>query len=126
RYTAQPLFVAADRGHLRDDSPDPTVGRAEHQDMAAGVTRAPNSDPRCIDFGKRFQKRDRPPPIGDLAPGIDVVTNGSIALAEIAMVMDQRDEPRLGEGTGKTLKAMLLHSRITMGERDGGKPSRSS
>ena len=90
------------------------AGRAEHQHMAAGVARAPHADPRCIDFRLRFQKRDRPPPIGDLAPGIDVVSNGPIARAVIAMVMDKRDKTGLGECAGEALEPMLLDPRITM------------
>jgi len=100
RYAAQSLLVHADGG-----SPDPAVGCAEHQDMAAGVTGAPNSDPCCIDFGQRFQKRDRPSPIGDLAPGIDVVSNGPIARTEISMVMDERDETGLGESACEALES---------------------
>ena len=95
------------------------------EDMAASVTGTPNSDPRCIDFGLRFQKRDRPPPIGDLAPRINVVSNGPIARAEIAMVMDERNETGLGEGAGEALESMLLDPRITMGEGNGRKRSRS-
>ena len=105
RYAAQSLLVPAYGGYLRDDSPDAAVGCAEHQDMAAGVTGAPNSDSRCIDFGQRFQKRDRPPPIGDLAPGIDVVSNGPIARTEISMVMDERDETGLGESACEALES---------------------
>ena len=57
RYAAQSLLVPAYGGYLRDDSPDAAVGCAEHQDMAAGVTGAPNSDPRCIDFGQRIPEK---------------------------------------------------------------------
>jgi hypothetical protein len=76
--------------------------------MAAGVTGAPNSDPRCIDFGQRFQKRDRPSPIGDLAPGIDVMSNCTVARAEIPMVMDERDETGLSEVADEALEPMFL------------------
>src|SRR4029077_16603098 len=67
--TVTSFFQAPGGRHLRYDSPDPAVGRAEHQHMAAAVTRAPNSDPRWIDLRLGFQKRDRPPPIRELAPG---------------------------------------------------------
>ena len=91
--------------------------------MAAGVTRAPNSDPRWIDFRLGFQKRDRPPPIRELAPGIDVLSNCTVARAEIPMVMDERDETGLSEVAGETLEPMFLDPRITMGDGDGRKRS---
>jgi hypothetical protein len=80
--------------------------------MAASVARTPYSDLSCIDA--RFQERDRAPPIGDLAPGIDVVSNGSIARAEILVVVHEGNKTRLGEGAGEALEAMFLHSRVSM------------
>ena len=77
-------------------------------------------NPCCIDFGQRFQKGNGPPPIADLAPGIDVVANGSVARAEIAMVMDKCNEPRVGEGAAKPVKPMLLDARIAVSHGDGG------
>ena len=53
------------------------------------------------------------------------MSNGPIARAEIAMVMDERNETGLGEGAGEALESMLLDPRLTMGEGNGRKRSRS-
>lgn len=79
RHATQPLLIAADRRHLRDDGPDPAVGRGEDEHVATGLARAPDADPVRIDLGQGFEEGDGPSPVGDLAPGVDIVTDGAIA-----------------------------------------------
>ena len=51
------------------------------------------------------------------------MSNCSVARAEIPMVMDKRNEPRLSEGAAEPLEPMLLDPRIAMGDGDGRKRS---
>jgi len=53
------------------------------------------------------------------APGIDVMSNCTVARAEIPMVTDERDETGLSEVAGEALEPMFLDPRITMGDGDG-------
>jgi hypothetical protein len=84
--------------------------------MVPGVAGAPNADPCCVDFRHRFQKRDRPPPIRNLAPRVDIVANGAIAGPKVSMVMHEHDQTGLGKGAGEALEPMLLYPRIAMGD----------
>jgi hypothetical protein len=79
RHAAQPLLIAADRRNLRDDGPDPAVGRGEDEHVATGIARAPDADPVRIDLGQGFEEGNGPSPVGDLVPGIDIVADGAIA-----------------------------------------------
>jgi hypothetical protein len=71
--------------------------------VAARIACAPNADAVWINFRQGFEKGDGSPPIGDLAPWIDIVTEGAVARPEIPVVMQEHHEPGLREGPGEPL-----------------------
>ena len=54
RHTAQPLLIAADRRHLRDNGADAPVGRAKDKHVAARIAGAPDADAVGINFRQGF------------------------------------------------------------------------
>ena len=56
-----------------------------------------------------FEEGDRPAPIGDLDPRVDVKAGRAVTGSEAAMVMHQHHEPRFGEQAGKPLQPVFLH-----------------
>src|SRR5262249_19456634 len=103
RHPTQPLLIAANRWHLRDDGPDPAVGRGEDEHVAAGIAGAPDADPVRIDLGQGFEKRDGSPPVSDLAPRVDIVTDGAVASSEVPVIMHEHHEPGPCKGQSEAL-----------------------
>ena len=103
RHAARPLLIAADRRHLRDNRADPPIGRAKDKHVAPRITGALDADTAWIDCRQGFEKGDGAPPIRDLAPWIDIVTEGAVARPEIPVVMQEHHEPGLRKGPGEPL-----------------------
>ena len=116
---SQALLVAADGRHLGDHRAQPPVGGAQHDRMAAGIAGAPQPDPVGVDGGVALQERDRPAPVGDLHPRVDVEARRSVAGAEPAMVVHQHHESRVGEHPGEPFQSVLLHPGEPVRHRDG-------
>ena len=108
-HATQTLLIPADRGPLDDDRTQPAVGSAEHDGMPAGIAGTPEANPFRIDGRMVFKEGDRPAPIGDLDPRVDVKAGRAVTGSEAAMVMHQHDEPRFGEQAGKPLQPVFLH-----------------
>ena len=115
----QALLVAADRGHLRDHRAQPPVGGPQHDRVAAGIAAAPQSDPVGVDGRLALQEGDRPAPVGDLHPRVDVEARRSVAGAEAAVVVHQDHESRGGERAGEALQPVLFHPGEPVRHRDG-------
>jgi len=47
--------------------------------MATGIARAPDADAVRIDLGQGFEEGNGPSPVGDLVPGVDIMTDSAIA-----------------------------------------------
>jgi len=86
--------------------------------VPARVARAPNPDVVGINLRQKFEKGDSAPPIGDLAPWIDVVTDRAVARPEIPVVMQEHDESRFGDGASEALEP--VYTGIAVGCRDRG------
>jgi hypothetical protein len=86
--------------------------------MPAGITGAPQPDPVRIHLRAVLQMRDRPAPVGDLPPRVDVKPRLAVAVPEAAMVVHQHHKPCLGEHPGESLQPMLTHPGIAVGHRD--------
>ena len=93
--------------------------------MAAGVAGTPDADAVRIDLRKRLEKGNGPPPIGDLAPRVDIVTDGSVAGSKVPVVMQQDDETGFRKGSGEALQPMLLNASVAMCHRNGGARARA-
>ena len=87
--------------------------------MAAGIAAAPQPDPVGVYEGLALQEGDRPAPVGDLHPRVDVVARRSAAGAEAAVVVHQHHKSGGGEHLGESLQAVLLHTGEPVGHRDG-------
>ncbi len=85
----------------------------------AGVAATPESDPVRVDGGLALQEGDRPAPVGNLHPRVDVVARRSVAGAEATVVVHQHDKPGGGEHLGEALQTVLLHTGEPVGHRDG-------
>src|SRR4029077_21114343 len=84
--------VAADQGHLRDDALDASVNRPNDQHVGATVARAPDADPVLVHLRKRAGVGNGVTAVGNLPPGVDVLTGLAIAGAEAAIVEDKGPE----------------------------------
>ena len=93
--------------------------------MSAGITAAPHTDPVRIDSRMVLQKGDRPAPIGDLNPWVDVEARRTVAGPKTAMVMHEHHEPDVGEQAGKSLQAVFLHAGEAVRHGDGRMWSRA-
>src|SRR6202045_5118439 len=87
--------------------------------MAASITGAPQSYPLRIYFRPGFQVGDCATPIGDLPPGINVLTRFAAADAEGAVIVEQHHEAGVSEGLGESCDAVFLHAGVAVGHRDG-------
>ena len=92
--------------------------------MPTGVTRAPETDSLRIDDLEALDKADRPAPIGNLPPRIDILPRLAVARAEIAMIVQQHNESVLGEQLRKRLDAMVFYGGVAMPHRNGRIPTR--
>jgi len=88
--------------------------------VAAGVACAPQPDAFGIGLGAVLEERDRAPPVGDLAPGIDIVARLAVAGAEPAVIVHEHDEPVVSERLREALEPHLLDARVAMGHGDRG------
>jgi hypothetical protein len=118
RDAAQALLVPVDRGDLRDDATQAAVGGGKNDGVAAGVAGAPQADPSGVDLRPALQEGDRSAPVGDLLPRVDVLARRAAAGAERPVVVHQHHEAIRGEGFGKALQSMLLHTRVAVGHSD--------
>lgn len=75
--------------------------------MAAGIAGAPQADPIGVDLGPALQVGDGAAPVRDLPPGVDVLPGKAVAGAEVAVVVQQDGEARLGEGPREGLQAVV-------------------
>jgi hypothetical protein len=122
---SQALLIAADGRNLGDDCTQPPVGGAEHDGMPAGIAAAPQADPLRVDIGLALQEGDRPAPVGDLNPRVDVVAWRAVAGSEPAVVVHQHHEPGVSEEAGEALQPVFLHPGEAVRHRDGRKWARA-
>jgi hypothetical protein len=87
--------------------------------VASGEAGAPQTDPAGIDSGMRFEEGDRPPPVRDLLPGVDVLSGRAVAGPEGPVVVEQDHEPGVGERSGEPLDAVLSGAGVPVRHRDG-------
>src|SRR5260370_28068793 len=118
RDSTQTLLIAANRRYLRDHAGYSAIGGAKNQRVATSIAGAPQSDPLRIYFGPGFQIGDCATPIGDLPPGINVLTRFATADAEGAVIMEQHHEAGVSEGLGEPCDAVFLHAGVAVGHRD--------
>jgi hypothetical protein len=69
--------------------------------VAARVARAPEADPLRVDGVVRLEEADGAPPVGDLAPRVDVLARQPVAGAEAAVVVQQDDEAAFAKASAK-------------------------
>jgi hypothetical protein len=86
---------------LRDHAGYSAIGGAKNQRMSASIAGAPKSNPFRIHRGPGFQIRDSATPIGDLPPGINVLSGFAAADAEGPVIVEQHYEAGVGEGLGE-------------------------
>jgi hypothetical protein len=67
----------------------------------------------------RFEEGDRPPPVRDLPPRVDVLPGCAVAGPEAAVVMEQDHEPGVGQRPREPLDAVLSGAGVPMRHRDG-------
>src|ERR1700730_10853395 len=87
--------------------------------MATSIASAPQSDPLRIYLGPGFQIGDCATPIGDLPPGINVLSRFAAADAEGPVVVEQHHEAGISEGLGEPCDAVFLHAGVAVGHGDG-------
>ena len=119
RNASQALLVSADGGHLCYDRAQPSVGGAQDDRVAAGITAAPQADPVRVYEGEALQEGDGAAPVGDLHPRVDVVARRALAGPEAAVVVYHHNETRVSEHSGESLKPVVLHPGETVRHRDG-------
>jgi hypothetical protein len=85
---AMGVAVPADDRDLGHDALDALVDRANDQDVSAGVAGAPDPDPAAVDLGQAAGVGDRVAVVADLPPGVDLLAGRPIAVAEVAVVID--------------------------------------
>jgi hypothetical protein len=88
RDASQTLLVSANRRHLRDNARYSAIGGAKNQRMTARIAGAPQSNPLRIYLGPGFQIGDCATPIGELSPGINVLTRFAAADAEGPVIVE--------------------------------------
>src|SRR6266576_3734172 len=84
--------------------------------MATSIAGAPQSDPLRIYLGPGFQIGDCATPIGDLPPGIDVLSRFAAADAEGPVVVEQHHKAGVSEGLGEPCDAVFLHAGVARAE----------
>jgi hypothetical protein len=119
RDATQSLLIAADRRHLRDNAGYPAIGGAKHQRMATSIAGAPQSNPLRIYLRPRFQIGDRATPVGDLSPGINILTRLAATAAETPVIVEEHHETGVGKSLGGPWDAVFLYAGVTVGDRDG-------
>src|ERR1700732_5251233 len=87
--------------------------------MATSIAGTPQSDPLRIYLGPGFQIGDCATPIGDLPPGINVLSRFAAADAEGPVIVEQYHEAGVSEGLGEPCDAVFLHAGVAVGHRDG-------
>jgi hypothetical protein len=85
--------------------------------MTAGEAGAPQADPVRIHRRVALQIGDRPAPVGDLPPRVNVKARSAVAGPEAAMVVHQHHESRISEHSGESLQP-ITHPGIAVGHRD--------
>src|ERR1700722_17764732 len=119
RDATQALLIAANRRHLRDHAGYSAIGGPKNQRMATSIAGAPQSDPLRIYLGPGFQIGDRATPIGDLPPGINVLSRFAATDAKGPVVVEQHHEAGVSEGLGEPCDAVFPHAGVAVGHRDG-------
>jgi hypothetical protein len=87
--------------------------------VTASVARSPESNAISVDLRSLLQIGNRTTPVADLLPGVDILSRFATTVTEIAMVVQQHDEPGLGERLCKALEAVILRAGIAVGHRNG-------
>src|SRR5262245_44750492 len=84
-------------------------GTCETTHVGAAVARAPDADPFLVHLRKRAGVGNGVTVVGDLPPGVDVLTGLAIAGAEAAIVEDKSPEAGGGVNLGVFVEVVLLH-----------------
>src|SRR5256884_6542831 len=118
RRSTQRGLPAADRRHLGDHASDPTVDRAYHEPMSAGVAAPPHADPISVDAGEGLRKRDRMAVVAHLDPRVQLLPRLAFALAEVPVVVGEHDMPGARDRRRVLIEVELLQSVVTVRHDD--------
>ena len=94
------LAQDVEEGHLAHRRRDPPVVRRGGERVAAAHRGAEGGDPLGVDAGQRAGEADRRAPVLELARGVEEVRLAA-AVAEAAMVEEERGDARRGEALGE-------------------------
>src|SRR5713101_2546599 len=114
------IAIAADHRYLRDDAFHALVDRGYLQHMPAGVAGAPDADAVLIDLGQAAGIGDRVPVVADRVVGVDLKPGLTVAVSEIAVIVDEDGEAVLDEDLGVLVEEHLLGAREAVRHDDRG------